>query len=134
MCEAVRQAKSTRDHFQRCWNRYKQRLKDKGEDYYLEDVFRMFRDAGFGSTKSADNSDGKLKFVRQILEGNVKSTQVCMYIRTLFSGMNSCASSCVITVMADILMNTPNHLFVITTIIMIANTISIFLSSSYHHQ
>ena len=73
MSEAVRQADSTRDHFRTCWNRYKRRAKNKGENYYLEDVFQMFRDACFGRKYGYNNSDGKLKFVRLILEEANKS-------------------------------------------------------------
>ena len=44
-----------------------------GEDYYLNDVFRIFRDAGFGRKNGGNSSDGKLKFVLRILEEVNKS-------------------------------------------------------------
>ena len=69
MAAAVRQAKSTREHFSKCWNRYTRRAKDNGEKYYLDDVFQRFCDADFAK-KKGDNRESRLSFVLRILEGN----------------------------------------------------------------
>ena len=69
MTAAVRQAKSTREDFFKCWNRYQRRAKKNGEKYFLNDVFQRFCDADF-SKKKGNNSEGKLAFVRRILEEN----------------------------------------------------------------
>ena len=67
--EAVRRAKSTPDHFLKCWNKYKRRANDKGKQHFLEDVYQRFCDADFANTKG-DNSDSKLSFVHAILQEN----------------------------------------------------------------
>ena len=67
MATAVQQAKSTPGHFSKCWNTYKRRAKNIGEQYFLDDVFQRFCDADFDKQRG-DNSDGKLAFVLRILE------------------------------------------------------------------
>ena len=69
---AVRQAKTTREHFFKCWKRYQRRAKNNGKKYYLDDVFQRFCDADF-SKKKGDNSEGKLAFVVRVLEENDKA-------------------------------------------------------------
>ena len=69
VASAVRQAKSTPDHFLKCWNKYKRRANDKGKQHFLEDVYQRFCDADFGNTKG-DNSESKLSFVLAILQEN----------------------------------------------------------------
>ena len=66
---AVRQAKSTREHFFKCWNRYQRDAKNNGEKYFLDDVFQRFCDADF-TKKKGDNSEGRLVFVLRILKEN----------------------------------------------------------------
>ena len=66
---AVREAKSTREHFSKCWKTYQRRAKNNGDKYFFADVFQRFCDADFAK-KKGDNSEGKLAFVRRILEGN----------------------------------------------------------------
>ena len=74
---AVRQGKSNHDHFEKCWQLYKRRAKNIGEQYFLDDVFRRFCDADF-TKQRGDNSKSKLAFVLRILEeyDEYKSSQV----------------------------------------------------------
>ena len=67
---AVRQAKSTRDHFLKCWDKYKHRTNDKGRQHFLEDVYQRFCDADFGNTKGDNGDRRKLSFVHAILQEN----------------------------------------------------------------
>ena len=100
VASAVRQAKSTPDHFLKCWNKYKRRANAKGKQHFLEDVYQRFCDADFANTKG-DNSDSKLSFVLGILQENngddaeprqVPSCEcLCLLVimRGVFSGMNA---------------------------------------------
>ena len=70
VASAVRQeAKSTREHFLKCWSKYKRRANDEGQEHFLKDVYNRFCDADFGN-KKGDNSKSKSLFVHRILREN----------------------------------------------------------------